>query len=777
MSLLVPIAISSVIAFSTGALAGWLCALHFGKGRKADGHNSPDLEDAEAQARELRASSNRTPEPQTEQQTEAELEAPSAPDAPKRPVTELGLSLYQAPDPIAVLREWARATRLRAKQGGPLAPSPIEAYLMRRLEEAGIAEDSFSLPGLRVVRPQTNGMFYLRLSKKDPSYADTLAMFGTEAALNAGVIAEELFAYNAPSSVEDVYAAFNTLLQRITLQASNLIFPTPSGSGEWAGRLALSHAIECLRLPYRLSTHFRMNLAEGEVGIEFETTPSSVFPQSTLVEGVGIVPTTAKMRARQRCDYTMRVAVLLACCAFAASSRVSRVWVAAIERTPASHACLLSTALTRDDMTELTLDPSQDVMAILAQADTRLQMSGGALIPCQQAFSLDDERFCPRRRYEPIGLSTRVLNQGEAKALGTERVCGLEIDEGARRERMAEEIAKRIPQDGSCSCQEAVRAILELSSLTEDPALQKLASQTAQRLVDGSLEPDPLDIIEALCGCDGLEDALSKAQELLSGGQAHQAEELMSRALEPIDAANTYVDGPRDEWRAFSNYVDRVLYNLVLGREGITTHLVPSIYVEALVMHSVTLLATNQGNRALALARRAAAICPMSAMVRLHLIQCLDILGYDGESRQQLVMLLSQAHDPEGLGYGYYRMSMVLWQEGNVAASRAAFQRALSFMPQDAADLLRSLGSVMMGARFTEQKAFTLQEMQQVLTSAGVPFAPTEQVSEAFMGAARASLDAEIFPVARDFLRVLGSISHSDVMFGVLRSLEDEPDR
>ena len=58
-----------------------------------------------------------------------------------------------------------------------------------------------------------------------------------------------------------------------------------------------------------------------------------------------------------------------------------------------------------------------------------------------------------------------------------------------------------------------------------------------------------------------------------------------------------------------------------------------------------------------------------------------------------------------------------------------------------------------------------------------IPVAPSQKVSEVLMDCARASLDAEVFPVAKSFLIALGAMHRNDVFYGVLRSLEDEPDR
>ena len=69
------------------------------------------------------------------------------------------------------------------------------------------------------------------------------------------------------------------------------------------------------------------------------------------------------------------------------------------------------------------------------------------------------------------------------------------------------------------------------------------------------------------------------------------------------------------------------------------------------------------------------------------------------------------------------------------------------------------------------------EQIEEVLTANGIPLAPTEQTSELFYDCARASLDAEIFPVARNFARVMRAFNGDDIIEGLIRSLEDEPDR
>lgn len=76
----------------------------------------------------------------------------------------------------------------------------------------------------------------------------------------------------------------------------------------------------------------------------------------------------------------------------------------------------------------------------------------------------------------------------------------------------------------------------------------------------------------------------------------------------------------------------------------------------------------------------------------------------------------------------------------------------------------------------TYHENMSLDEVAQVLRDANIPVAPTEQMSSTFMECTKASLDAEVFPVARNFISILSALYPDDVIFSILRSLEDEPD-
>jgi hypothetical protein len=63
-----------------------------------------------------------------------------------------------------------------------------------------------------------------------------------------------------------------------------------------------------------------------------------------------------------------------------------------------------------------------------------------------------------------------------------------------------------------------------------------------------------------------------------------------------------------------------------------------------------------------------------------------------------------------------------------------------------------------------------------VLNKNGIPLAPTARTSYLLYDGATASVDAEVFPVARELMQVMESLTGDDVIRGIRKSLEREPD-
>lgn len=664
---------------------------------------------------------------------------------------------------------------------GALPPSNLEVFLADSLDDAGLLAPDVAIPSMSAVRPHTSHLFYLRVNDPELSYAAKLKVLGIEAALNAALLASTFFEDADDVPMEELVRFRQRVATSVTSQTPTIADGLPTReeerpNGEWAVRKGISTGIEHFQVPYRLQASFRTNVADGDVAFVVDLTPPSVMPAHVWVDGMGIVSATPEMRRRAATDYNLRVGILLAACAFRCSSLIQRAWVAGSVDTPQSHDCYYSVRFDREGFSKIPLTGTFDPVETYRSFAAVLDEHDGQLSPVRQDFSLESERFCPARRYETVELSKRVLADPFATALGAHRVAQLGIVEESKRIEVASQISRHL----TSSTEENVRAIMELAGNDDDATVREAARRCATKLIDGAIaEDDPQAIQDEFVNGDALTVAVEKAKEQLSQKDAEGALSVTLGALEPLELAHAYEDTPAVEWRAFGSYVDRVLYNRLLWDGSRETRLVPDAYLEAQLVVSVAALAQGQRSMATERARRAVEIAPLSIHSRLQLAQCLDAEGRSDDAMAEVGHLLELAHDPEGVGLGYFRMASYEWNRQDMRAARACYQRALSFMPGIANQMASQLSAIVLQLQGAATTSGPLSEEQvrAALAARDIAIAPTEEVSDVFFEGMRASLDAEIFPVAREFMTILGLMTHDDVYYGMLRSIEDEPDR
>jgi tetratricopeptide (TPR) repeat protein len=296
-------------------------------------------------------------------------------------------------------------------------------------------------------------------------------------------------------------------------------------------------------------------------------------------------------------------------------------------------------------------------------------------------------------------------------------------------------------------------------------------------MVEGSIGDDALSIGEEFVSGDALTRGVRRAKEHLSKKDLAGAIGTLEEVLGPMDQAGLYDDSATVEHRFFNNYVDRALYNRLLARRERSLVLVPDSYFEAHLLLSVAYMAAGRNEDALREARRLLELAPMDRHANLHTVRCLEIVGKMDEARELLCRFLSIAHDPNSLGAAYYRMAFFQWEAGNLLAAQACYQCALRFTPGATGVIGLELATLALQNPSTVERELSPDQVVSVLTDAGIPVAPTDEVAATFMECARASLDAEIFPVAQNFVGVLASFTADDVIGGIVRSLEDAPDR
>lgn len=695
--------------------------------------------------------------------------------------------LVESSDPIAELKRFVGDIRTRQAFAGRKADRPqpcdLERYASRMLEEAGLFATDVELPTLFALRSPHSGMLRLKVGEaRVPSLA-MRRVIKLEAALNAIRFASASLAPDATQ--EEAYRLNQGLARSIVAQAPPIDQPPPldmggQPDGEWAVRYGISQALETLQLPYRLSARYRTNVADGNVAIEVDLTPADAFPSSCLVEGLGIIPTTGDMRQRAAADYALRLGLLLAASAFRCSERIRHVWVAAVMEGASHRHCYYSVDFDRHRFSRVELDDVGDLQETYRSFAPVLRYEDGWLRPVRQTFHLEEERFCPSRRYMPVSLSSRRLDGHMATSLGTDHVSGLAIEEADGRTVVANAIMRRLAsQDDERATQKNVRTVMDLAGEDPDPTVRTAAERVVRGLIEGTLEDDALSVGEEFVRGDALTRAGDHAKELLVQRQPDKVIRALSPVIEAIDAHGTYDDTPTISYRYFGSYVERALYNRIHGeRESArSVMLVPNVYYEVHLILSIAHLMTGAAERALTHARRLVGLAPLDARARLHLVRCLETLDRDDEAIEQLCLLLEGAHEPQGLGFAYYRMAFFQWKRGNVAAAQACYQSAMRFLPHAMPMMAMELSLLHLQNPDTLSADVTEEQVEETLAAHGIPVAPTERTSEIFFECVQASLDAEVFPVARNFASILGAFSDDDVIAGLIRSLEGAPDR
>lgn len=751
---------------------------------------------------------------------------------------ELAHTLLHADDAIAELKHLVgniRTKEAHAADGEGTAPDAVSSYLARGLDEAGLFAADADLPDVTVIRPSRSKTFYLRVDEAQVAWPDMVRVLAIEGALNRALFAWEhlsaeaedaeaaldaqALALKAPEdgqadgtdssaspadttdaaiptetealagtpddagaalstgtpTIEDCYRFNQALVSSIAAQVGTDPIPHASMSdvmGEWGVRQSISAGIETFRLPLRLVANFRVNLMGGDAAIVTKFVPAGAQPASVWSEELGrIVPASHQMREMEATSYALRCVLLLASHAFRCSRRLCHVFVAVVLDTPTRHACLFTGDVVREALRELDLARSFDAVAACRQLGLTFKLQDGALTEVEQGFSLDDERFCPSTRYATVDLSSRLLPRFEANLLGATRVSDLAINENARRSEVARELFRELTP----STEKNVREILGLTSRDSDPSVVDAGRRTARALIDGSLsDDDAYGMEDEFVDGDELTRACQRASQLLERNRTHEAVVVLTDALAPIDALDTYTDTDTVVWREFTSYVARTLYNRLLAKPGVTARLVPDAYFGAQLLMATALMLDGKTEAALGFARRAQDLNPLDMSGTLRATRCLEILGRQDEAARELRHYLAFAFDPQGIGTCYYRLAFMEWHLGNLDVADACYQKAVVSRASCSGAAMLELQTM---RAMTATKGVDPKQVEEVLEEADVPLAPTEKVVGVLVEAAQAATDAEVFPVARSFATLLGALSGDDVMHGVANSLEREPDR
>ncbi len=712
-------------------------------------------------------------------------------------------SLLFSSDAAATLVELVTRTRKRMTKEEPV--SAAEQFLWQQLEGDELyaerektEKDSRNHKLLRfeVVLPRHTNLYYLRSQMQTLPYGSLLRLLRVEATLNALHFAQDYYQDLNSIEMEDIYRLWQRTANSIcgqvtdvdTADWSYLAMPWqvpygPSELGEWAVRQAISEAIESVQVPYRLEARYRCNVSSGDVAIEFNATPSSAFPRHAFVHGLGIIPTTSEMRSRESSKYAARIGLLLANHAFRSSPKIRRVWIAAITQTPSSRKCLYSACIGRRAFSGVHMSSVSDPLQALRSVGASLKESRGTLLPTDPTFYLEDELFCPPKRHDLWTLSERQLPVAAAHSLGANRVSGLVIHEELPRVLAADDMLRHLAApDSPSATEESVRSILNVARKTSDMSVWSAAERVTTKLVDGALSLDDADALrKELVEGDELHKCVQKAQRLFLAQEPNRALDVLSPIIEAIDASGRYEDTHAIVYRCFGSFAERVIYNRVNARDKRSVVLVPDAYLVAHLLMSAAFasLPAEMGGslqKALSHARKALRIAPLNVSANLGAVACMEALDDFEGALTLLKEYLEHAHRPQNVGLAYYHLGTIERELGNAEVCKACYLRSANFFPPLIPFISSELQSMLQDANGFDPQDLEQERFDKILTDEGIPLAPTARTSYMLYDGATASVDAEVFPVAQDLMRILEAYTGDDVLRGIRNSLEYEPD-
>ena len=689
-----------------------------------------------------------------------------------------------------------------ARQDPALRPPALVACLARWLEDAGIeriCSEGASDDALRLVRTARYANTFFIASSGERGAVSKPDIWAVESALNRFLLVGEMLGGDAERADERAcLEADGELFDRVSLGTPSFELGSsmPKGEldGEWEVRAAVCAALERLRLPVRLESRLRVDVAAGMAAFEL-TVPDAGFMPTVRWGGEdglsGPVAATQAEREAQARRYAMRLGLAAVATAFRASPRITCVNVTARLVTDESDAALYRVAFGRSVLQDierlehhLNPDPTWVFASVGAVFD--LEHAAPFEVLCELA-STDARRLAPESVDRAIPPASRA-------GLGAEGTAGLRIEYDAARRRIGERLADRI-----VTCDTTPEAI-RIAREEQDAALARGDDETVtgcmrlmSALAQGSVDAkDQNAVVGRFLGEDRCLVALGHARTLSESDPAAAVEELIGAVAE-ASALDGFVDGPCTAWRYFDSYASRVCYNqaVALARElgrPATPLLVPdlpsvvagdvdrevrlvpdSFYLCHLEIERMLERSFERADEALRYGRRAIELGPSTAVGYRHLGRAYMLVGDMDNAAVALKNGLDVAVQPTDIAMLYYQLGYVLWKAGETEAACACYLKSLKVSPVLALQVTSELQELVNEAKLSLP---SMEDVDGLLAAHRIPVAPTDRMLAVLERGAVAATDAEVFPAARNLLALRLRYRTDDALVSVLQSLE-----
>lgn len=553
-----------------------------------------------------------------------------------------------------------------------------------------------------------------------------------------------------------------------------------------------------------------------------------------------LIPAGKAVRRKDASAYTLRVALLLASFAFRASTRIQHVWVQAVREGTTRKDYVLSVDFDRARMATIDLHHTENLQAIYHRFVPAMRYEDAVLRPILPLCNIEDQRFCPSRRYTSVQDNTTKLRAAAARALGSKYASGLTISQNERAMHIGQELLGNLysAATSTCAYEHNVRELFACAKKYNDPLIDEAARRCAAKLVHQELACEPAAIVNEFVGGGALNTACKQAVKACNRRRYDAVIDLLEPIIDTVDVNGTYVSDEQVSWQYFANYVDRARYNVECdaerawrahaakyagaqasgaqtagdGRKRIgkvtgkrtskfpartglvsnvrnvrhnkTVMLVPDALFEARMCLSVAYGEKQQLNKAIVQAQRLVDIAPVDTRARMVLINNLVHAKKVDEAQTQICQLMQLAHENESLAFAYYNMAHIQAYKHHQLAAKACYDLAVHFMPEleeasaTPAHMYLSEGRIV--PVIIHNDGFDVEhiptdDIQEILHAYNIPIAPTKQTISFLLKGTKAAINAELFSVARNFVRHMFNLTQDDVFVGIARSIERSP--
>ena len=552
-----------------------------------------------------------------------------------------------------------------------------------------------------------------------------------------------------------------------------------------------------------------------------------------------LIPAGKAVRRKDASAYTLRVALLLASFAFRASTRIQHVWVQAVRESTTRKDYVLSVDFDRARMANIDLHHTENLQAIYHRFVPAMRYEDAVLRPILPLCNIEDQRFCPARRYTSIQDNTTKLRAAAARALGSKYASGLTISQNERAMYIGQELLGKLysAATSTCAYEHNVRELFACAKKYNDPLIDEAARRCAAKLVHQELACEPATIVNEFVGGGALNTACKQAVKACNRRRYDAVIDLLEPIIDTVDMNDTYISDDQVSWQYFANYVDRARYNVECdaerawrahvakyagvqaagtagaqavgdgrtridkrtskfpARTGLvsnvrnvrhnkTVMLVPDALFEARMCLSVAYGEKQQLNKAIVQAQRLVDIAPVDTRARMVLINSLVHAKKVDEAQTQICQLMQLAHDNESLAFAYYNMAHIQAYKHHQLAAKACYDLAIHFLPEleeasaTPAHMYLSEGRIV--PVIIHNDGFDVEhiptdDIQEILQAYNIPIAPTKQTISFLLKGTKAAINAELFSVARNFVRHMFNLTQDDVFVGIARSIERSP--